>query len=152
TGVQRRWRSSLRQYGELPLPRAPLSGPAMFPVDAKSYGRMAWFDQFAGHFLGAAERKIVINVVFKPMRGEEADAHAAHAAMNLELPPQFDYLESQIREPFLTGTSFSLADLAVASPFASPSVAGHVLEVHPFSDAADLTDDVRSWGQNRHDR
>jgi glutathione S-transferase len=44
--------------------------PALFPAEAESYGRMVWFDQFADHFLGAAECKIVVNLVVKPMRGE----------------------------------------------------------------------------------
>ena len=48
--------------------------------------------------------------------------------MNDELPPLLDYLESQIDGPFLAGKSLSLADLAVASPFASLKVAGHALD------------------------
>lgn len=102
--------------------------PALFPAEAESYSRMVWFDQFAGQFLGAAECKIVINLVVKPMRGEEADMQVVHAAMNDELPPLLDYLESQIDGPFLAGNALSLADLAVASPFASLKVAGYALD------------------------
>jgi len=102
--------------------------PPLFPADAGSYGRMVWFDQFADHFLGAAECKIVINLVVKPMRGEEADTRAANCAMQNELPPLLDYLEKQIDGPFLAGKNLSLADLAVASPFASLGVAGFVLD------------------------
>ncbi len=100
--------------------------PPLFPADARSYGRMVWFDQFADHFLGTAECKIVINLVVKPMRGEEADMQAVRTAANEELPPLFDYLESEIDGAFLVGKTLSLADLAVASPFASLKVAGHV--------------------------
>lgn len=102
--------------------------PPLFPVDAKSYGRMVWFDQFADHFLGTAECKIVTNLVVKPMRGEKADIQAVDAAMNQELPKLFDYLESQIDGPFMAGKALSLADLAVASPFASLKVAGYILD------------------------
>ena len=102
--------------------------PPLFPVDAKSYGRMVWFDQFADHFLGTAECTIVTNLVVKPMRGEEADIHAVHAAINQGLPPLFDYVESQIEGPFLAGKTLSLADLALASPFASLKIAGYMLD------------------------
>jgi glutathione S-transferase len=107
--------------------------PALFPAEFESYGRMVWFEQFAGQFLGAAECKIVINLVVKPMRGEEADLQIVRAAMNDELPPLLDYLESQIDGPFLAGKALSLADLAVASPFASLKVAGYTLDANRWS-------------------
>lgn len=102
--------------------------PPLFPAEPGSYGRMVWFDQFADHFLGAAECKIVVNLVVKPMRGEEADLPTVRSAMRDDLPPLFDYLDSQIDGAFLAGKSLSLADLAVASPFASLETAGYVLD------------------------
>jgi glutathione S-transferase len=50
------------------------------------------------------------------------------AAMHDELPPLFDYLESQVDGAFLAGKTLSLADLAVASPFASLEVVGYTLD------------------------
>ncbi|HYM03369.1 MAG TPA: glutathione S-transferase family protein [Stellaceae bacterium] len=102
--------------------------PALFPADAQAYGRMVWFDRFADSFLGAAECKIVINLVVKRMRNEEPDMRAVQSAANDELPPLFDYLESQIGGPFLVGDTLSLADLAVASPFASLKIAGYSID------------------------
>lgn len=102
--------------------------PALFPADAEAYGRMVWFDQLADNFLGAVECKIVINLVVKRMHNEEADMHVVQSAVNDELPPLLDYLESQIAGPFLVGEALSLADLAVASPFASLKIAGHTVD------------------------
>jgi glutathione S-transferase len=107
--------------------------PPLFPADAKSYGRMVWFEQFADRFLGTAECKIVTNLIVKPMHGEEADIGVVDAAMNQELPHLFDYLESQIDGPFLAGKTLSLADLALASPFASLTVAGYILDADRWS-------------------
>ncbi len=102
--------------------------PALFPADAEAYGRMVWFDQFAGNFLGVAECKVVSNLVVKRMRNEEPDMHVVRSALSEELMPLYDYLESQIRGPFLVGEALSLADLAIASPFASLAIAGHPVD------------------------
>jgi glutathione S-transferase len=115
--------AAICHYLERRYPDRPL-----FPAEPGSYGRMVWFDQFADHFLGAAECKIVVNVIVKPMRGEEADMPTVRAAMHDELPPLFAYLESQIDGAFLVGKTLSLADLAVASPFASLEAAGYALD------------------------
>jgi glutathione S-transferase len=102
--------------------------PALFPAVPEAYGRMVWFDQFADNFLGTAECKVVTNLLVKPMRKEEADLTIVKSAVNDELPPLLDYLESQISGPFLVGDALSLADLAVASPFANLKIAGYTLE------------------------
>jgi glutathione S-transferase len=98
--------------------------PALFPAEAAAYGRVIWFDRFANDFLGIAECKVVSNLIVKKLRNEEADIDAVHSAINDELPPLFDYMDSQIAGPFLVGDTVSLADLAVASPFASLRIAG----------------------------
>jgi len=103
--------------------------PALFPADAEAYGRMVWFDQFAGNFLGVAECKVVSNLVVKRMRNEEPDMDVVRSALSEELMPLYDYLESQIQGPFLAGEALSLADLAIASPFASLAIAGHPVDV-----------------------
>jgi glutathione S-transferase len=100
--------------------------PALFPSSAAEYGRMVWFDQFADRFLGTAECKVVINRVAKRLRGEPADAAAVEQALTRDLPPLLDYLETKIDGPFLVGGALSLADLAIACPFASLAIADYV--------------------------
>jgi glutathione S-transferase len=113
--------SAICQYLE---PRYPL--PALFPSSAADYGRMVWFDQFADRFLGAAECKVVVNRVVKKLRGEPLDPAVAEQALTQDLPPLFDYLEIEVDGPFLIGGALSLADLAIASPFASLAIADYV--------------------------
>jgi glutathione S-transferase len=114
--------SAICHYIERRHPR-----PALFPDDAAAYGRMIWFDRFANDFLGVAECTVVRNLVVKKLRGQEANMNAVNSAINDELPPLFDYLDTQIAGPFLVGDTLSLADLAVASPFASLGIAGYRL-------------------------
>jgi glutathione S-transferase len=100
--------------------------PALFPRAADDYGRMVWFDQFADRFLGTVECKVVMNRVVKRLRGEPPDQAAVEEAIMRDLPPLLDYLEKEINGPFLVGDGLSLADLAIACPFASLAVADHV--------------------------
>ena len=100
--------------------------PALFPRSAADYGRTVWFDQFADRFLGAAECKVVMNRVVKKLRGEPLDRAATEQALMRDLPPLLDYLETEINGPFLVGGTLSLADLAIASPFASLAIADYV--------------------------
>jgi glutathione S-transferase len=100
--------------------------PALFPTSAADYGRMVWFDQFADRFLGAAECKVVMNRVVKKLRGEPPDPAVLEQALTRDLPPVLAYLEAAIDGPFLVGGTLSLADLAIASPFASLAVADYV--------------------------
>ncbi len=52
--------------------------------------------------------------------GREGDLSAAEAAERDELPPLLDYLEKVIPDSgFLIGDRLTLADLAVAGPFAN---------------------------------
>jgi len=103
--------------------------PPLFPSSPTDYGRMVWFDQFADRFLGAAECKVVMSRVVGKLRGEPPDPAPAEQALTEDLPPLLDYLETQISGPFLVGAALSLADIAVASPFASLAIADYVPEV-----------------------
>lgn len=100
--------------------------PPLLPSAAADFGRTVWFDQFADRFLGTAECKVVTSRVVRKLRGEPPDPAAAEQALTEELPPLLDYLESQIAGPFLVGEALSLADIAVACPFASLAIADYV--------------------------
>jgi glutathione S-transferase len=100
--------------------------PALVPSSATDYGRMVWFDQFADRFLGTAECKVVMNRVVKKLRGEPLDPDAVEQALMRDLPPLLDYLETEVNGAFLVGNALSLADLAVACPFASLAIADYV--------------------------
>lgn len=95
--------------------------PALIPADAHLRGRTIWFDELADTVLFAAVGPIFFNRVVAPrFLGREGDAAAADRAEAEALPQVLDYLETQVREcGFLVGEALTLADLAVASPFAN---------------------------------
>ena len=95
--------------------------PELIPSDARERGRVIWFDEFADTVLFACGAKIFFNKVVAPrFLGRDGDLGAAEAAERDELPPLLDYLEGAIPDSgYLVGDRLTLADIAVAGPFAN---------------------------------
>ena len=95
--------------------------PALIPADPRERGRVIWFDEFADTLLFACGAKIFFNKVVAPrFLGREGDLSAAEAAERDELPPLLDYLEGVLPDSnHLVGDRLTLADVAVAGPFAN---------------------------------
>jgi glutathione S-transferase len=96
--------------------------PALIPADPKLRGQVIWFDEFADTMLAGCGAKMFFNRVVAPrFLNRPGDETVAAAAERDELPPLLDYLESVVpgEEGYLVGDSLTLADIAVASPFAN---------------------------------
>lgn len=95
--------------------------PALIPTEAKARGKAIWFDEYADTILVAAAGKMFFNRIIAPrFFGRPGDEEVAAKAEAEELPPVIDYLESVIpTSGHLVGDALTLADLAVASPFAN---------------------------------
>ena len=108
--------------------------PALLPAEPKARARTIWFEEFADTILMGCGSKIFFNRVVAPrFLGRPGDDAAADKAEHEELPPILDYLEGVVPEAggFLVGDTVTLADLAVASPFANFSY----MEIAPFTGA-----------------
>ena len=106
--------------------------PALIPAEPRARGRTIWFDEFADTVLFACGQKVFFNRVVAPVFLKQAgDEAAAEAALRDELPPIMAYLEQAVPdEGFLVGDGLTLADIAVAGPFANfrhlkVDIAGH---------------------------
>lgn len=95
--------------------------PALIPAEPKSRARTIWFEEFADTMVTGAGGKMFFNRLVAPrFLGREGDLAAADAAEKDELPPLLDYLERTIPQSgFLVDDRLTLADIAVASPFAN---------------------------------
>jgi len=95
--------------------------PALIPSEARARARTIWWDEFADTILSACGAKMFFNRIVAPrFLQREGDMAAADKAERHELPPLLDYLESAIpATSYLVEDRLTLADIAVASPFAN---------------------------------
>jgi glutathione S-transferase len=112
--------------------------PALIPADPIARARTIWFEEFADTMINAVGGRIVFNRLVAPkvlkIAGDEAVAAKAEAE---ELPPLFDYLDGVARaDGFLVGDALTLADIAVASPFATLAHAGVTIDAARWPNAA----------------
>lgn len=130
--------------------------PALIPAAPQARARATWFDEFADTILFACAGKMFLNRIVAPrfLGRDGDDAIAAHAETE-ELPPLLDYLEAQIpASGFLVEDRLTLADIAVASPFANLEHCGADLGDRPalraYVDAILKRPSFAVWVEREH--
>ena len=95
--------------------------PNLIPTDPRTRARTIWYEEFGDTILCACGAKMFFNRVVAPrFLGRDGDMDAADTAEKSELPPLLDYLEGVIpKSGFLVEDRLTLADIAIASPFAN---------------------------------
>jgi glutathione S-transferase len=96
--------------------------PALIPTDPQQRGKTIWYEEFADTILVSCGAKIFFNKIVAPrFLGRPGDLDAAEQAELNELPPILDYLEKVVPDEggYLVGDQLTLADIAVAGPFAN---------------------------------
>ena len=95
--------------------------PELIPADPRQRGTAIWLEEWADTMLSGCGGKMFFNRIVSPtFLKVEGDLAAADKAEHEELPQVMAYLEKLIPESgFLVGDRMTLADIAVASPFAN---------------------------------
>jgi glutathione S-transferase len=109
--------SAIIHYLEAKFPEPPL-----IPADPKLRGKTIWYEEFGDTIVCSTMGKSFFNRIVAPrFMGREGDLAAAEAAERDELPPILSYLERTVPDVggFLVGSQITIADIAVASPFAN---------------------------------
>jgi glutathione S-transferase len=109
--------SAIIHYLEARYPEPPL-----IPADPQLRGKAIWFEEFADTILVSCGAKIFFNLIVAPrFLGRPGDEEAARQAELNDLPPILDYLEWTVPGDggYLVGDGLTVADLAVAGPFAN---------------------------------
>ena len=112
--------------------------PNLIPTEPRARGRTIWFDEFADTILFACGGKMFFNRIVAPrFLKRDGDLALADAAECDELPPILAYLESQIpASGYLVEDRLTLADIAVASPFANLRHLGVAIDPAKYPKAA----------------
>ncbi len=101
--------------------------PALYPKDDADYAKALWIEEYMdGGVVPAVGPNIFQALVLKPLlSGVEPDEERAQKCIDETLPPLLEYLERSLGDrEFFIGDRLSIADIAVASPFASMRLAG----------------------------
>jgi glutathione S-transferase len=109
--------SAIVHYLEAKFRERPL-----IPAEPKARGKVIWFEEYSDTVLVSCGGKMFYNRIVAPLfLKREGDSEAADKAEREEFPPILDYLQSVVPEPgrFLVGEQLTLADIAIASPFAN---------------------------------
>lgn len=96
--------------------------PQLIPADPELRGQCIWFEEFADTILAGCGAKMFYNRIVAPIfLKREGDLAVADLAEREELPRILDYIESVAPDGdgYLVGDKLTLADIAVAGPFAS---------------------------------
>ena len=109
--------SAIIHYLEAKHPDRPL-----IPQEPEARGKTIWYEEFADTMLISCGARIFFNLIVAPrFLGLPGDEDAARQAELNDLPPILDYLETVAPGDggYLVGDALTLADIAVASPFAN---------------------------------
>jgi glutathione S-transferase len=94
--------------------------PALYPSDPYQFARALWFEEYGdGGMTPIVGPKIFFQKVVGPrFFNQPTDEAVVKKAVEEELPPLFDYLESQISpKNTLAGDQFSIADIGIGTQF-----------------------------------
>lgn len=100
--------------------------PALYPTQAFAYGRALWLEEYAdtdfiGTIGGGLFRAVVVNMLMK----KEPDHAMAQDTWSTKAPRFLEFFEKELKGgSHFVGDSFTIADIAVASPFVNAAHAG----------------------------
>ncbi|MEO7635737.1 MAG: glutathione S-transferase family protein [Sphingomicrobium sp.] len=119
--------------------------PPLIPADPRLRGKTIWFEEYADTILFACGAKMFFNRIVAPLfMGRPGDDAAADAAERDDLPPILDYLETVAPDSggFLVGDGLTLADIAIAGPFANLRHCGVTIDPGRYPRTAAFVDRI----------
>ncbi len=120
--------------------------PALYPADPIERAQALFFEEYADtklvEVLLTVFRQRFINPNFFQ---QDPDEEIVREALEVKIPPVLDYLEAQIADkPFLVGGHFSVADIAVASPFVNFAIAKETVDASRWPQLADYVERIHA--------
>lgn len=120
--------------------------PALYPAEPFDYARAVWLEEYCDTELALrCGAKLFRSIMFARFQKKEPDLSAAKEAWNEDLPPVFDYLESQAdgREWFC-GDALSIADLSLGAVLSQATMLAGPIDAARWPALSDLFTRVTS--------
>jgi glutathione S-transferase len=104
--------------------------PALYPEDAKDFGRALFLEEYSDSRLTETLGPVFFQrIVRKLILKQEPDEAIARQKIDRDAPLVFSWLESQLGDrEWLVGGRFTVADLAIGSPFVNYGHAGESVD------------------------
>jgi glutathione S-transferase len=104
--------------------------PALYPSDPYDYARALYFEEYGdGGLAPIIGPKIFFNKIVGPLLMKRpVDEELAKTAVEKDLPPMFDYLESKVTGDFLVGDKLTIGDIGIATSFVNFKHAGYKVD------------------------
>jgi len=113
--------------------------PALYPTDVKQRAMADWYEDLCGGPVAELAAGIFFQRFMRPFAfKQEPDEELVANIIDKKLPPMLDYLESQVPSDGFIFGEFSLADMAIVSPFINAGYAGYDIDASTWPNMAGL--------------
>ncbi len=112
--------------------------PPVYPSDAEGLGRALWYEEYGDTKLVEVCSIPFFERVIKPVfLQQETDEDRVRQNREEAQPPVFDYVDGEVADrEYLVGNQFSMADIAIASPFVNMNHAGEQVDASRWPNLA----------------
>ncbi len=120
--------------------------PPLLPSAAAPRARALWFEEYADTKLGETVAAVFFQRVVRPnVLKQETDEQGVAFLLGTALPRVCDYLTERLGDDeFMVGGEFSLADIALTSPFVNFALAGETIDAARWPAIASYVNRVHS--------
>ena len=119
--------------------------PALYPTDVKERAMADWYEDLCGGRVAELAAGIFFQRFMRPFAfKQEPDEELVAKITEKQLPPMLDYLEGQLPADGFVFGEFTLADMAIISPFINASYAGYDVDSTRWPNMAGLIDRVKA--------
>lgn len=120
--------------------------PPLLPEDPARRARALWFEEYADTKVAETLALVFFQRVVRPsVFKQEPDQKVIDRALNESLPETFDYLTTCLGDDeYMVGGAFSLADIALTSPFVNFAIAGEKVDAARWPEIAAYVDRIHA--------
>ena len=128
------------RYLESAYPEVPV-----YPTDPQTRARADWLEEYGGTVLAEAAAGIFFRFMVPNVFKRPVNEDAVNDIIEKKLPPLLDYLEGQVPAHGFIFGDFTVADLALGSPFVKrQEYAGYTIDADTWPKFAALVERVKT--------